>query len=212
MGAISLPAEMKYGVREDAQEKHDQKSFHPPSLQAGALAWTRDIDMQNAECTLSKLNFGTTNALIQPFAVCCVPSSLNSRPHGPRAASNPRRSGSASQSPMAGELLPACPRTAAPDTLLQTHGEHGGCGTDNGAGLEHLIAKIRRAYNVIAHRTSTRAGALFGLTGGISVNVNAQPLITNVTKSVVNVLGHPATNPFAPGGEYICGTLYKWTH
>jgi hypothetical protein len=43
-------------------------------------------------------------------------------------------------------------------------------------------------------------------------NVNAQPLITNVTNSVVNVLGNPATNPFAPGGEYIGGTLYNWTH
>jgi hypothetical protein len=47
---------------------------------------------------------------------------------------------------------------------------------------------------------------------GISVNVNAHPLITNVTNSMVNVLGNPATNPFAPGGEYIGGTLYNWTH
>jgi hypothetical protein len=47
---------------------------------------------------------------------------------------------------------------------------------------------------------------------GISVNVNAQPLITNVTNSVVNVLGNPATNPVAPAGEYIGESLYNWTH
>ena len=56
------------------------------------------------------------------------------------------------------------------------------------------------------------ADALFGLKGGLSVNVNAQSLITNVTNSVVNVLGNPATNPFAPAGEYIGGTPYNWTH
>ena len=59
---------------------------------------------------------------------------------------------------------------------------------------------------------SASADALFGLKGGMSVNVNAQPLITNVTNSVVNVVGNPATNLLAPGGEYIDGTLYNWTH
>jgi hypothetical protein len=61
-------------------------------------------------------------------------------------------------------------------------------------------------------RSGARASSVYLDIMGISVNVNAQPWITNVTNSVVNVVGNPATNPLAPGGEYIGGTLYNWTH
>jgi hypothetical protein len=50
---------MKYSDSQDTHDERDQESFHAPSSPAGALAWTRDIGMQNAECALNKLIFGT---------------------------------------------------------------------------------------------------------------------------------------------------------
>ena len=68
------------------------------------------------------------------------------------------------------------------------------------------------SWHAVLSGWSPRASSVYLDIMGISVNVNAQPLITNVTNSVVNLLGNPATNSFAPGREYIGGTLYNWTH
>jgi hypothetical protein len=64
---------MKYSDSQDTQDERDQESFNAQSLSAGAFAWTRDVRVQNAECTLNKLIFDTTDEFIQPLAVCRVP-------------------------------------------------------------------------------------------------------------------------------------------
>jgi hypothetical protein len=74
---------MKYSDSQDTQDERDQESFNAPSLPAGAFAWTRDVRVQNAECTINKLIFGTPDELIQPLAVSRVPFLIDLVANGP---------------------------------------------------------------------------------------------------------------------------------